>query len=153
MPIYFTVAEAIELLRYGKFTLLSFDGTIPAGVTAPAKARFHVETGYRVLTERFNWGGTEIPDKVYYELWYDKGFYCGSNIRQSNLENRSTHIFAAEFVDVLLYNVSSPSVDVFYDCTIWYFAYLAKYHEKVMEILLKTPTLLSEIVELLKTQR
>ena len=153
MPIHFTFAEGIELLKYGKFTLLSFDGTIPAGVTDPVIARASVDAGWKILTERFNWGGTDIPDKVYYELWYEKGFYCGSNIRQSNLENRCTHLFAASFIDVKLWNVSSPSVPVYFDFSVWYYTYMTKYEENVMDILFKTPKLLENILEELKAGR
>ena len=150
MPFQFTFAEGIELLKYGRFTLLSMDGTIPEEVTEPVVARCHVVAGWKILTERFNWGGTDIPDKVYYELWYEKGFYCGSNIRQSNLENRCTHLFAASFIDVKLWNISSPSVTVYYDFTVWYYTYMTKYEKEVRDILFKTPRLLENILAELK---
>lgn len=114
--------------------------------------RAPVETGYRIFTERFDWGGTDVPNKVYYELWYDKGYYCGANVRESNIKNRSTHLFAAEFIDIKLWNITDPSADVYVDFTVWYYTYLAKHEDKVRAVLLKTPTLLTEIVKLLKTQ-
>jgi len=117
---------------------------------APAEAVFHVKKGWRVLTERFNWGGTEIPDKAYYELWYDKGFYCGSKIRQSNLENVCTHIFAANFIIVKMWNCSDPAQDVYFDFTVWYYTYQEQFHDKVMAILLKRDRLLEKILAELK---
>ena len=112
--------------------------------------RAPVETGYRIFTERFDWGATDVPNKVYYEMWYDKGYYCGANVRESNIDNRSTHLFAAEFIDVKLWNISDPSVDVYVDFTVWYYTYLAKHEDKVRAILLRTPTLLEKILAELK---
>ena len=171
MPIEFRVGEAIELLRYGKFTLLSLAGTIPAveavtitetpSVKPPAvEAVYHIVPGWIVLTERFNWGETSRPDKVYYELWqygktiptaYQEGFYCGSMIRGSNIDNICTHIFAADRIHVKLWNATGAAPeDVYYDFTVWYYTYMAMHHDKVMAIFLKTPDTLKAILEVLK---
>ena len=170
MPIEFGVGEAIELLRYGKFTLLSLAGTIPAAeaveitetpsVKPPAvEAVYHIIPHWLVVTERFNWGETSRPDKVYYELWqygkiiptaYEEGFYCGSMIRGSNVDNVCTHIFAAERIHVKLWNATGLSpADVYYDFTVWYYTYMEMHHDKVMEIFLKTPDTLQKILEVL----
>jgi len=174
MPIYFGVGEAIELLDYGKFTLLSVYGEIdktdavkitatPEVATDPAvTAVYHIKRDWAVLTERFNWGSTSIPNKVYYELWahpgllvrpaWNVGFYCGSKIRESNIDNRCTHIFAGEKIEIKLWNCSDPAIDVTYDFTVWYFTYLIKYHDKVMAILLRTPDLLERVRDLLEAR-
>ena len=177
MPIEFGVGEAIELLKCGKFTLLSLSGTIPAAeavdiVSTPmpravppsVEAIYHIEPGFVVLTERFNWGETTRPDKVYYELWqygggryfktpYAEGFYCGSKIRGSNVDNVCTHIFAGERIHVRLWNCSSPAEDVYYDFTVWYFTYPGGLHGEVLEILLRETNLLSACLEELKGLR
>ena len=109
MPIEFGVGEALKLLQYGKFTLLSIHGEIaakdavtidktPFTAVAPAvDAVYDIRDDWYVLTERFNFGDTSRPNKVYYELWNDPGelelpewnvgFYCGSKIRESNIDN------------------------------------------------------------------
>ena len=109
MPIEFSVGEALKLLQYGKFTLLSIHGEIAAkdAVTIDktpftanpptVDAVYDIRDDWYVLTERFNWGDTSRPNKVYYELWNDPGelelpewnvgFYCGSKIRESNIDN------------------------------------------------------------------
>jgi outer membrane protein assembly factor BamE (lipoprotein component of BamABCDE complex) len=50
---------------------------------------------------------------------------------------------------VKLWNCSSPAVDVYFDFTVWYYVYEFAYHEQVMAILQKQPTLLENIQNLL----
>jgi len=144
MTITFTVGEAIELLKYGKFTLLHLSGiidkkyataitTIPMSNPA-VEAVYHIKKDWSVITERFSWGspngGTSLPDKVYYELWNypgrelleksgmrheNIGFYCGGKINYSNLDNVCTHILSGERVHVRLWNCSDPPEDVYFD--------------------------------------
>lgn len=171
MPIEFGVGEVIELLKCGKFTLLSLSGSIPlveaveivstpmpASVPPSVDAIYSIEPGFIVLTERFNWGDTSKPEKVYYELWqygggkyiktpYPEGFYCGSKIRTSNIDNVCTHICAGERIHVKLWNCSSPAEDVDYDFTVWYFTYAAGRHDDVLDILLRERRLLEAILE------
>jgi len=171
LPVEFSVGEAITLLEHGKFTLLSFDGSIPSAkattiFSTPMPVNSEaVKTVYEiakrpdwgVLTERFNWGETSRPGKVYYELWswgkpfgiptpYGEGFYSGSKIKASQIDNISPHIFAANSIEVKLWNCSSPAEAVYYEFTVWYYTYLLERHEKVMEILLKTPNTLEAIL-------
>jgi hypothetical protein len=167
VPIDFTVGEAIKLLEYGKFTLLTLSGVIPASeaveitetpsLKPPAvEAVYHIEPGWVVLTERFNWGETSRPDKVYYELWqygkvfktaYPEGFYCGGFVRGSNVENVCTHIFASERIHVKLWNATGRRPeDVYFDFTVWYYTYRVEFHERVMEIITRTWTLLEELL-------
>ena len=175
MPIEFTPAEALELLRYGKFTLTTFDITIPAADAAtitetpsrkpPAvKAIYYVKKGWGVLTERFNWGGTHRPNKVYYELhqWgkpllpepmplYTEGFYCGGTVRESNVDNVCTHIYAAERIEVQLWNATGASpADVYIDFTVWFYAFQLDYTDKVLAILFKKDKLLEQVLQQLK---
>jgi len=178
MPIDFAPQECFELLRYGKFTLLHISGEIPASESTDiterpmprgsesVRAHYPLMEDWGMLTERFNWGGTSRPDKVYYELW-SKGmpeelevaspvygeltdFYCGAKIRDSNVENRSTHIVASESVDVKLWNCSDPAEDVDWDFTVWYYMYHLDYFDEVLEILRKRDRLLENIRELLQ---
>ena len=138
MPVVFDPAQALELLEYGDFTLLNFSLTMDP--LASTTARLSVETDKHLLTERFNWGSTKVPDQIYYELWYSfqkrgvlNEFYCGDYINESNLDNRSTHIWAADWVDVKLWN--KVKVERFVDFTVWYYAYWEKYMDNVFAIL------------------
>lgn len=171
MPIQFDVGEAIELLKYGKFTLLSLYGTIdsadattitktPMDVAPAVETIYDIRDDWRVITERFNWGETSRPNKVYYELWNDPGelktiaenmgFYCGSKIREANIDNICTHILSGGKIHVKLWNCSSPAQDVDYDFTVWYYTYMKENHEEVMKILLRTPNTLQAILDVLK---
>jgi len=140
MTITFGFGEAIELLKYGKFTLLSLYGEIPKEdavkitsipMTEPPAVEtvYGVKEGWVILTERYNWGSTSRPNKVYYELWNEPagilkkipmtmenvGFYCGAKIRESNIENRCTHLLCAGKIHLKLWNCSDPPEDVVYD--------------------------------------
>lgn len=130
------------------------------------KATYEIKDGWGVLTERFNWGATSRPDKVYYELWQEgqpmpdyiempmwrHGFYCGSKIRESNIDNVCTHIFAADRIHVKLWNCSDPAEDVYYDFCVWYYTFAEEYAEEVLEILMKDIRLLERIHDLLRAE-
>jgi len=178
MPIQFDPGKALELLRYGKFTLLHFSLEIPSTeaveVTGPypfteyppaAEPVYHITPGYRVLTERFNWGGTSRPNKVYYELHqfgrpfppeieapeYAQGYYCGAKITDSNVENRCTHIFASKNIHVKLWNCTGASPeDVWVDFTVWYYTFHEDYTIEVYNILQRDWRLLEKIIDLSK---
>jgi len=171
MPVTFSVGEVLELIKYGKFTLLGLYGEIPAEDATPitsipmtkppaVEAVYHIKPGWLVVTERYNWGETSRPNKVYYEIWNDpgplevisenQGFYCGGKIRESNIDNRSTHILSGGKVHIKLWNCSDPPEDVVYSFTVWYYAYLAKYHDKVLKTFRRVPDALDRIIELLE---
>jgi len=167
MPTVFSMAEAIELSRLGKFDILSLDLnlgmataiTLPAVVPIPASwppavdALVGFVAGYRVLTERFNFGGTDAPNSVYYELHDEKGYYCGNEIKQSNQDNYCTHICTGNFVILRLWNITNPPAAVYIDFSVWYYVWPEANNEKVMAILTMQPDLLRQIVDELKTMR
>jgi hypothetical protein len=167
MPTVFTVAEAIELSKLGKFDILSIDlnlalataVVLPAVVPIPASSPPAVNalvgfvSGYRVLTERFNFGGTDAPNSVYYELHDEKGYYCGNEIKQSNQENHCTHICTGNYVNLRLWNITLPPAAVYIDFTCWYYIWPTINDEKVMAILKAQPNLLREIVDQLSSIR
>lgn len=182
MPIDFTPGECLELLKYGKFTLLHISGEISSEDAGPitqqpmprgsedVKAHYPLLEEWGMLTERFNWGSTSRPNKVYYELWSEglpeeletevkhdvaeklSGYYCGAKITDSNIENRSTHIVASESVDVKLWNCSDPAEDVDYDFTVWYYMYRLEYFDEVLAILRRRSRLLQQVVNLLRAK-
>jgi len=182
MPIDFTPGECLELLKYGKFTLLHISGEISSEDAGPitqqpmprgsedVKAHYPLLEEWGMLTERFNWGGTSRPNKVYYELWSEglpedlevevkhnvarklSGYYCGAKITDSNVENRSTHIVASESVDVKLWNCSDPAEDVNWDFTVWYYMYRLEYFDQVLAILRRRSRLLQQTVNLLRAE-
>jgi len=182
MPIDFTPGECLELLRYGKFTLLHISGEISSEDAGPitqqpmprgsedVKAHYPLLEEWGMLTERFNWGSTSRPNKVYYELWSEglpdeleaevkhdvaeklSGYYCGAKITDSNVENRSTHIVASKSVDVKLWNCSDPAEDVDYDFTVWYYMYRLEYFDEVLAILRRRSRLLQQTVNLLRAE-
>jgi len=182
MPIDFTPGECLELLKYGKFTLLHISGEISSEDAGPitqqpmprgsedVKAHYPLLEEWAMLTERFNWGGTSRPNKVYYELWSEglpedleteikhdvadklSGYYCGAKITDSNVENRSTHIVASESVDVKLWNCSDPAEDVNWDFTVWYYMFRKEYFDEVLAVLRRRSKLLQQTVNLLRAE-
>lgn len=179
MPVVFSISKALELIKYGKFTLLSLDGGIPAAEatditqtpmpkdTEAVKATYEVMDNYYVITERYNWGGTSRPDSVYYEIWshgipgelgirnlvegLHSGYYCGSEITESNIDNRCTHIISGRDIEVKLWNMTDPAADVYYDFTVWYYQFHRDYYQDVMDILNRRDRLLTELGETLET--
>lgn len=154
MGIEFSIPEVLRLTELGKFTLCSFEFTIDsslADTTRPgakaATATLAVAETDKLITERFNWGGTSISNKVYYELHYERGIYCGAGIRQSNQENICTHLFVADFIDVVLWNISSPAEDVFIDFTVWYYTFPQVHEEEIRDMFFKRDRLLQQIVD------
>ncbi|MDI6903804.1 MAG: hypothetical protein QMC77_08745 [Methanocellales archaeon] len=154
MPVVFNPAQALELLEYGDFTLLNF--TVTLDPLATITARLSVQTDKHLLTERFSWGSTKIPDQIYYELWYSfqkrgvlNEFYCGDYINESNLDNRSTHIWAADWVDVKLWN--KVNVERFVDFTVWYYTYWEKNVDDVFAILKHDWNTLDKIAKYLES--
>jgi len=156
MPIDFSVGECLALVLLGRFLSARAGGKIQAGVTDTVVVRLPVPGGCKIVTERFNFGGTSIgveKPKVKYEIHYEEGLYCWNYISQANLENVCTHIYSADFVEVYFYNISDPPEDVYYDFCVWYYTYQALHHDRVMAILLKTPDTLQAILEVLKGLR
>jgi len=122
MPVVFRPADVLELNKYGIFTKWRLPGVeIPASeavsITAEqtntwrdpfqgADPYYDLEFPIRqwrgidkwgIIIERFNWGRTSRPDKVYYEIWnYGKlvmpqeqeGFHCCGKIGSSDIDNR-----------------------------------------------------------------
>lgn len=177
MPLTFSFGEAAQLVRYGKFTVLHFSLDIPASeavVISPpypffksrpaVEAVYEIRYSYVVFTERYNFGDTSRPDKVYYELhqfgWpfpkgmsvpeYREGYYCGNRINLSNLENHCTHIFSGRDIHIKLWNATGNAPeDVYFDISVWYYAFHKKYVEKVYDILFKQWDLTQRIIDLL----
>jgi len=122
MPVVFRPADVLELNKYGIFTKWRLPGVeIPASAAVSITAAqtntwrdpFEGEDPYYdlefpirewrgidkwgIIIERFNWGKTSRPDKVYYEIWnYGKlvmpqeqeGFHCCGKIGTSDEDNR-----------------------------------------------------------------
>jgi len=177
MTITFGFGEAIELLKYGKFTLLSLYGeiskedavkitSIPMTEPPAVEAVYGVKEGWVVLTERYNFGSSSRPNKVYYEIWNEPGeirkkipmtienigFYCGAKIRESNIENRCTHILCGGEIHVKFWNCSDPPEDVVYDFACWYYTYRIRYHDEVMRVMRRTPMAIEEIAAILRKE-
>ena len=131
-----------------------------------AEPVYYIKEGWSVLTERFNWGGTSRPNKVYYELHqfgnpfpigevhapeYYEGYYCGGKIKDSNVDNRCTHIYAADSIHVKLWNCTGASPeDVWVDFTVWYYTFKEDYTKEVYDILQKDWRLFEDIKRLLQ---
>jgi hypothetical protein len=118
----FTIPEVMRLSELGRFTLVTFQTTLDASLadtTRPGSkattVSLTVADTEKIVTERYNWGATSLSDKVYYELHWERGVYCGSSIHESNLDNICTHLVVASFINILLWNISSPAQDVHVD--------------------------------------
>jgi len=152
LPTVFTIPEVLRLSELGRFTLVSTETTLDASLADSARpgskatiVSLSLNTNERIITERYNWGGTSISNKVYYELHYEKGVYCGNAIRQSNQENSCTHLFVASFIDILLWNISSPAQDVFVDFSCWYYTFPRENEAEIRDFFFKRDRLLEEI--------
>ena len=166
MPVVFRPADVLELNKYGIFTKWRLPGVeIPASAAVSITAAqtntwrdpFQGEDPYYdlefpirqwrgidkwgMLIERFNWGKTSRPDKVYYEIWnYGKlimpqeqeSFHCCGVIGTSDEDNRSTHPAAAEKLKLKLWNCSDPPEDVYIEFTMWYYVFPLEHLDEVM---------------------
>lgn len=160
MPWDFSASELLELVKWGKFTIVQIAGTIaaadavtvtatPFDMTPAVETELQIDRARVVLTERFNWGDTS-KGGVYYELWSEgipgpewaamtQGFYCGGTVRGSNLDNVCTHIMAGTSITVKLWNCSSPPADVDYDLTVWYYWFWRQHLGRVMDLMYAEP--------------
>ncbi len=143
MPLIFSVPEIFDLSQWGYFNIFNFDGTILAANSSPTHAgqlalttRLSARTNWRILAQRFNWGNT-TPRNVYYQLLDEKGFNTESTVLVSNQDNPDVLLFATSYIDILLWNISNPAVDVYVDCTLWYYTYERRWEENVMAVLHK----------------
>lgn len=163
MPVTFRPSDVLSLNRYGTFTKFRLPGqtilaasavnlaTIAAATADdrgvpfqkpfdPTLANIHtvgIPSGWAVIIERFNWGGTSRPDEVYYEIhnWgatvspqAQEGFHCGGPIGQADVDNRSTHPSASERLDLKVWNCTGGApVDVWYEFAVWYYMFDLKY--------------------------
>lgn len=110
-------------------------------LTPHATLTLPVPKNWGMVIERFNWGETSRPNKLYYEIWnwgtvispqQQEGFHCGSMILDANLDNRSTHPVASNKCEVRLWNCSSPAVDVWYEVAIWFYKFPMVHLDKIM---------------------
>ena len=150
MPIDFSVGECIALARFGTFLSARAGGKIPAGVKEPVIIRLPVPLGHKVITGRFNFGGTSIGverPKVKYEIHYEGGLYCWNHISQANLENVCTHLYCAEWAEVHFFNITDPPEDVYYDICIWYYFYSEVNEKYIIDLFFRTPEIRKKIHE------
>lgn len=152
MSVIFTVPEVLRLVELGTFTMIGFEAVIPASLADPlapeSKAvivHVPVKPRERIISERFNWGGTSISGKVTYELRYEQGVYCRGTIRQSNTDNICTHLYLAQFVEVVLWNITSPAADVFVDFSCWYYTFPEANEPEIRKMFFERDRLLTEI--------
>lgn len=172
MPVVFRPSDVLILNKYGTFTTFHLPGqTILAasavsladiiaktasprglpfqGPYGPAPAATHVvplEPGYASIIERFNWGETSSPDKVYYEIhnWgkivaplQQEGFHCGGSIGEANRDNRSTHPTASERLELRVWNCTgdlAPTEDVWYEFAVWYYIFELIYLPEILSL-------------------
>lgn len=179
----FTAGECLDMIRYGKFTFLTLSVQLPKSkavtiippapyfITTPAfETVFTLRTSYLIITESYNWGSTSRPNKVYYEIhqrgWpfpaaisrmsapeYREGFFCGSHIKECDLENQ-THLFCGEDFSLKLWNATGDKKlfavpeDVHVEFAIWFYTFHKKYFNDVFGILTRTWNLLQTIIDL-----
>lgn len=153
MSTIYSIPEVLKLADIGIFTLAKVSGIIPAGVIDPIRVRVSVPDYWSVITERFNFGMTTvaIPEVFYYEMYYDRGYYCNGFISQANIENHCTHILAAHWIEPWFYNVSDPPMDIIYDFACWYFIYPNAKKQEVLDLLYTLSQDEAEIMDLLRT--
>lgn len=160
MPVTFRPEDVLSLNRWGTFTTFHLPGqTIaagsaisladivaktlsarglpfqkPYGVNPAAIHEIPLEPGYACIIERFNFGDTSRPDKVYYEIhnWgrvvtpqAQEGWHCGGTIGEANIDNRSTHPSAAERLELRVWNCTADAgaEDVWYEFAAWFYIF------------------------------
>lgn len=161
MPVTFRPEDVLELNRWGIFTKWRPPGmTIPAAqaititagetsswtapytVIAPAiNGVFPIQAGWGAIIERFNWGHTSKPDKVFYEIHNygrlispqeQEGYHCGGPVGYADEDNRSTHPAATEKLELKLWNISSPPEDVWIEFATWYYTFPLIHLDKIL---------------------
>lgn len=169
MPVVFRVPGVLELNKYGVFTTVAIPGgsisktqsvsisdilartglTKGYGITPHATIRLDIKNfepkvkeGWGAVIERFNWGASSRPNKLYYEIWnygmltpemMQEGYHCGSFITEANVDNTCTHPAASNRLDVKLWNCSDPAQDVYYEFAGWFYKFDMQYLDSVVE--------------------
>lgn len=172
MPVTFRPPDVMELDKYGKFIAVSLPSmTIAAadavsitaadaggwlgscGLDPTIRVQLPISKGWGAVIERFNFGDTSRPDKVFYEIWVDPGplaeyvtwereeevegwyFHCCGIITNANVDNRSTHPSSAAQLDLKLWNrTASPGMvaeDVTIEFAVWFYKFKLEYLEKI----------------------
>lgn len=171
-PVTFRPSDILTLNMYGTFTKFRLPGqTIlaasavsltdiinktvsarglpfqkPYGVAPAATHEIPLDPGYACIIERFNWGDTSAPDKVYYEIhnWgkvvvpqMQEGFHCGGSIGRADTDNRSTHPTASEHLELKIWNCTADLAvpeDVYYEFAVWYYLFELVYLPEIMSL-------------------
>lgn len=171
MPVTFRPSDVLSLNRWGTFTKFRLPGqTIlagkavslndiiaktlsarglpfqkPYGVAPAAAHEIPLEPGYACIIERFNWGDTSAPDKVYYEIhnWgrvvvpqMQEGFHCGGSIGRADTDNRSTHPTASEHLELKMWNCTLDvgAEDVYYEFAVWFYVFELVYLPEILSL-------------------
>jgi len=166
MPVTFAISSVLSYDQYGKFIAVSppsFD--IPASdavsVTADdtngwlepynrnqdkaVDVAVPIPSGWGAVVERFNWGGTSRPDKVFYEIWVEAGplspfhieetFHCCGVITDACVDNRSTHPSSGLKITFRIWNrTASPGMtaeDVHVELAGWMYKFRLEYLDEV----------------------
>lgn len=163
MPVSFRPSEALALDKYGIFTKWRHPGfTIPAAnavsITAQNTGKYRaphtvhpayvtydwdIPSQWGLIVERFNWGETSIPDKLYYEIWNwgvflrpqeQEGYHCGGKVGYADRDNRSTHPAASKKLQVRFWNCSSPAEDIWVEFCMWYYTFPLANLDKILDM-------------------
>lgn len=184
MPTINSYGEVLELWRYGLFTKGTFFFQIPKeyAVTFPAildtpihnippavQIRYEIREDYIGIMDKFDFGDTSRPAKVYIE-WYigghpypagvtqmfapefSSGYKGGTYITKSASESLLPYI-TGEFATFKFWNTTGIAPeDVYFEATIFYYTFQRKYYKEVYNILMRDWVLLQEILNLLRLQ-
>lgn len=139
MPLQFNTPEIFELSKWGVFNIFSFHRTIAAALSSPVLAgnlastpfpRLNAPIGWTLLLQRLNWGNTS-QGNVRFKLFDERGFNIESTVYASNLDNPDILFFASSFIEWQLWNISNPAIDVYVECSCWYYQYQRRNEERV----------------------
>lgn len=184
MPTTNSYGEVLELWRYGLFTKGTFFFQIPKeyAVTFPGildtpihdippavQIRFDIREDYVGLLDKFDFGDTSRPAKVYME-WYIGGWpypagitrmfapefhvgYKGGTYITKSVSTSLLPYITGDFATFKFWNTTGVAPeDVYFEATLFFYAFQRKYYKEVYDILMRDWVLLQKIIKLMELQ-
>lgn len=182
MPTTNRYGEVLELWRYGLFTKGTFFFQIPKeyAVTFPAildtpihifppavQITYNIREDYIGIMDKFDFGDTSRPAKVYIE-WYIGGWpypagitrmfapefrpgYKGGTYITKSASTSLLPYITGDFATFKFWNTTGVAPeDVYFEATIFYYTFQRKYYKEVYSIMMRDWVLLQEIINLLR---
>jgi len=187
MPTSYSYGEVLELWRYGEFFLTTLAFQIPKEyavdlppeiamaltpvlpihtIPATVDLQFPLREDYVGIVDKFSYGDTSRPGKVYLEYYlsgwpypagatrmfapeYSEGFKGAIQIRLCNQTNEVSFI-ASDYVRFKFWNITGTAdpKDVYIEFSIAGYTFHKRYYEEVYDIMMRDWVLLQRLIKL-----